>query len=115
MNGANASPSNNRITIASSNPIRDGIEHAPGGGDALLRLDGVAFLLLDHQAGLFQVVKDIGIAELRANTSMLAKLATLLKIQSSQPLRCRKGQMVHSCRKYISSPLTQCTCLAREK
>jgi nicotinamidase-related amidase len=37
-------------------------------------------LLLDHQAGLFQVVKDISVAELRANTTMLAKLATLLKL-----------------------------------
>jgi hypothetical protein len=36
----------------------------------------VVFLLLDHQAGLFQVVKDISVAELRANTAMLA---TLLK------------------------------------
>jgi nicotinamidase-related amidase len=36
--------------------------------------------LLDHQAGLFQTVKDISIAELRANTTMLAKLASLLKI-----------------------------------
>jgi nicotinamidase-related amidase len=38
------------------------------------------FLLLDHQAGLFQTVKDIGIAELRANTIMLARLAALMKI-----------------------------------
>ena len=36
--------------------------------------------LLDHQSGLFQTVKDIGIAELRANTTMLAKLANLLEI-----------------------------------
>src|SRR5262249_16525127 len=38
------------------------------------------FLLLDHQTGLFQTVKDISVAELRANTTMLARLATLLKI-----------------------------------
>jgi nicotinamidase-related amidase len=63
-----------------SNAIRDGIAHAPGGGDALLRLDDVVLLLLDHQSGLFQVVKDISVAELRANTTMLAKLATLMKI-----------------------------------
>src|SRR5690348_15379201 len=36
--------------------------------------------LLDHQSGLFQTVKDIGIAELRANTTMLARLAALLEI-----------------------------------
>ena len=37
-------------------------------------------LLLDHQAGLFQTVKDIGITQLRTNTIMLAKLATLLDV-----------------------------------
>jgi len=37
-------------------------------------------LLLDHQTGLFQTVKDITIQELRTNTAVLAKLATLAKI-----------------------------------
>lgn len=37
-------------------------------------------LLLDHQAGLFQTVKDITIQELRTNTAVLAKLAGLAKI-----------------------------------
>src|SRR5262249_33923231 len=62
------------------NPIQDGIAHAPGGGDALMRLDDVVILLLDHQSGLFQAVKDIPVGELRANTTMLAKLASQLKI-----------------------------------
>jgi nicotinamidase-related amidase len=51
-----------------------------GGGKALMNPDDSVFLLLDHQTGLFQVVKDISVAELRANTIALAKLATLLKI-----------------------------------
>lgn len=51
-----------------------------GGGAALLDPSDTVILLLDHQAGLFQTVKDIGIAELRANVVMLAKLATLMKI-----------------------------------
>jgi nicotinamidase-related amidase len=51
-----------------------------GGGQALIDTSDTVFLLLDHQAGLFQTVKDISVAELRANTIMLAKLATLLKI-----------------------------------
>jgi nicotinamidase-related amidase len=51
-----------------------------GGGAALMDTSDVAILLLDHQAGLFQTVKDIGVTELRNNTIMLAKLATLLKI-----------------------------------
>ena len=62
------------------NAIHDGIEHEPGGGKALLDPTDTVLLLLDHQAGLFQVVKDISVAELRANTTMLAKLATLLKL-----------------------------------
>jgi nicotinamidase-related amidase len=51
-----------------------------GGGKALLNTADTVFLLLDHQSGLFQTVKDISITELRNNTIMLAKLATLLKI-----------------------------------
>ena len=40
----------------------------------------VVILLIDHQAGLFQTVKDISVAELRTNTEVLAKLAAVAKI-----------------------------------
>jgi len=53
---------------------------ATGGGQGLLDTSDTVFLLLDHQTGLFQTVKDVGVAELRANVTMLSKLATLLKI-----------------------------------
>jgi nicotinamidase-related amidase len=51
-----------------------------GGGQALLDSSDTVILLLDHQAGLFQTVKDIAVADLRRNVEMIAKLATLLKI-----------------------------------
>ena len=51
-----------------------------GGGAALIDPSDTVILLLDHQSGLFQTVKDISVSELRANVIMLAKLATLLKI-----------------------------------
>jgi nicotinamidase-related amidase len=51
-----------------------------GGGKALINVDDTALLLLDHQAGLFQTVKDITVAELRANVIALARIATLLKM-----------------------------------
>ena len=51
-----------------------------GGGQALLDPSDTVLLLLDHQTGLFQTVKDIGITELRTNTAMLAKLATMFNI-----------------------------------
>jgi nicotinamidase-related amidase len=51
-----------------------------GGGAALLDPSDTVFLLLDHQSGLFQTVKDIPVAELRSNVVMLAKLATLMQI-----------------------------------
>jgi nicotinamidase-related amidase len=51
-----------------------------GGGQALIDANDAVFLLLDHQSGLFQTVKDISITDLRANTVALAKLAALLKI-----------------------------------
>jgi nicotinamidase-related amidase len=51
-----------------------------GGGRALLDPADTVFLMLDHQSGLFQTVKDISITDLRANTVSMVKLATLLKI-----------------------------------
>ena len=51
-----------------------------GGGQALLDTSDTVILLLDHQSGLFQTVKDVDLVQLRANVTMLAKLATLLKI-----------------------------------
>jgi nicotinamidase-related amidase len=45
-----------------------------------MNADDSVLLLLDHQSGLFQTVKDITIAELRANVSALARIATLLKL-----------------------------------
>lgn len=51
-----------------------------GGGAALLDPNDTLFLLLDHQSGLFQTVKDISVAELRSNVVMLSKLAKLMNI-----------------------------------
>jgi nicotinamidase-related amidase len=51
-----------------------------GGGQALLDPDDTLLLLLDHQSGLFETVKDIDILQLRANATALAKLATVLKL-----------------------------------
>jgi isochorismate hydrolase len=51
-----------------------------GGGQALLDPNDSLILLLDHQTGLLQTVKDSSITEVRSNTVMLAKLAALLKI-----------------------------------
>ena len=51
-----------------------------GGGKALMNTDDVALLLLDHQTGLFQTVKDITVAELRANVMALVRIGTLLKL-----------------------------------
>jgi nicotinamidase-related amidase len=72
---------NNPIFVPDGkNAIHDGIEHAPGGGKALIDTTDVVMLLLDHQTGLFQNVKDISITELRANTTALAKVARLHNI-----------------------------------
>jgi nicotinamidase-related amidase len=51
-----------------------------GGGQALLDASDVVFLMLDHQSGLFQTVKDISVLDLRANAAAMAKMATLLKV-----------------------------------
>jgi hypothetical protein len=62
---------------ASAQAARSSSVLPSGGGQALLDPSDSVLLLLDHQTGLFQTVRDIGIVELRANTTMLAKLATM--------------------------------------
>jgi nicotinamidase-related amidase len=62
------------------NAIHDGIEHGSGGGKALIDPTDTVLLLLDHQSGLFQNVKDISVAELRANATALAKFAALTNL-----------------------------------
>jgi nicotinamidase-related amidase len=47
---------------------------------ALLDPADTVILLLDHQNGLFQTVKDVPVAELRTNVVVLAKLAKLAKL-----------------------------------
>ena len=59
------------------NAIHDGIEHEPTAGKALFDPTDSVFLLLDHQTGLFENVKDIAVAQLRANVVAIAKLATM--------------------------------------
>jgi nicotinamidase-related amidase len=56
------------------------MQTSTGGGKALINSADTVILLLDHQTGLFQTVKDIGVMELRANTTALAKLGALLKL-----------------------------------
>jgi len=73
------SPRPHAVAQPAQSPARSSVLPT-GGGQALMDASDVAILLLDHQAGLFQTVKDISVAELRANTTMLAKLAALMKI-----------------------------------
>ena len=51
-----------------------------GGGAMLIDPSDTVILLLDHQSGLFQTVKDIPVADLRRNVEMIARLAKLLDI-----------------------------------
>ena len=81
------------------NAIHDGIEHEPGGGKALLDPTDTVFLLLDHQTGLFQNVKDIAVAQLRANVVALAKLATLqdIPVITTASVRCPRRDRASRC------------------
>ena len=49
-------------------------------GTVLIDPADTLILLLDHQTGLFQTVKDISVTELRTNTVVLMKVAKLMKI-----------------------------------
>lgn len=50
------------------------------GSIAHIDVKDAAMLLIDHQSGLFQVVKDVPLPQLRANVIALAKAATAAKI-----------------------------------
>lgn len=52
---------------------------SPAARAVLLDPNDTAILLLDHQTGLFQTVKDVPVAELRSNTVALANIARLGK------------------------------------
>jgi len=59
-----------------------GISRQPSEAARAVLLDpnDTVLLLLDHQTGLFQTVKDVPLSELRANTVVLAKIAELAKV-----------------------------------
>ena len=61
---------------------------------ALFDPEDAVILLLDHQAGLLQTVKDIGVLELRTNTVALAKLATLMEVPVLTSASVRKDRTV---------------------
>ena len=67
--------------LAQGAPI-PGLSRQPSAAAAEVFLDpsDTVLLLLDHQTGLFQTVKDIPVDDLRANTVVLAKVAELAKI-----------------------------------
>lgn len=48
--------------------------------NAVIDPNDTVILLIDHQSGLFNVVTDIPVADLRRNVTALAKVATLLKL-----------------------------------
>jgi len=59
-----------------------GLSHQPSAAakEALLDIHDAVLLLIDHQTGLFQTVKDVPLRDLRANVVILAKAAELAKI-----------------------------------
>jgi nicotinamidase-related amidase len=47
---------------------------------AFMQSDDTALLLIDHQSGPFETVKDIDVRQLRTNVAALAKMANLLSL-----------------------------------
>jgi nicotinamidase-related amidase len=73
-------PNPSAFAQASPTPTAPSSVLPTGGGKTLLDPSDTVILLLDHQSGLLQTVKDVSLPELRANVVMLGKLATLMKI-----------------------------------
>lgn len=49
-------------------------------GKVMMNPNDVVMLLIDHQSGLFNLVKDMSVSQLRNNVIALAKVAAMLKI-----------------------------------
>jgi nicotinamidase-related amidase len=64
----------NLFTVATAQPLSE------ASSKALLDPEDSIVLLLDHQTGLFQTVKDVPVRELRANAVVLAKVAAQAKV-----------------------------------
>src|SRR5688572_16460689 len=75
--GREAAAQDQRKALA---PIQ-GLSRQPSEAASKVLLDAndTAVLLLDHQTGLFQTVKDIPVDDLKRNTIVLAKIAELAK------------------------------------
>lgn len=58
----------------------------------MINPDDVVMLLIDHQSGLFNLVKDMSVSELRNNVIALAKAATMLKIPVITTASVPEGQ-----------------------
>ena len=74
------SPSSSAFAQASPPPTAPSSVLPTGGGQALLDPSDTVILLLDHQSGLLNTVKDVSLPELRANVVLLGRLAELMKI-----------------------------------
>jgi len=70
------------ILIGAESP--DAMAQQPAAATSALKVlidpADTVLLLLDHQTGLFQTVKDVPVSELRTNTVVLAKAAKLAKV-----------------------------------
>jgi hypothetical protein len=64
------SPNPSAFAQASPTPTAPSSVLPTGGGQALLDPSDTVILLLDHQSGLLQTVKDVSLPELRANVVM---------------------------------------------
>lgn len=62
------------FTVATAQPLSE------AANKALMDPRDCIVLLLDHQTGLFQTVKDVPVQELRVNTVVLAKVAAQAKV-----------------------------------
>ena len=75
-NAANAQAQNAKSAASIAGLSRQPSEAAR---QVLLDPNDTVILLLDHQTGLFQTVKDVPLRDLRANTVVLAKIGELAK------------------------------------
>ena len=77
--------------------------------------DDAVLLLIDHQSGLFQTVKDMEMTVLRANATTLAKVATLAKIPVITSASVPQGPNGPLIPRFTSTPRMRSTSHAEDR
>ena len=76
--------------------------------NGMIDTDDAVILLIDHQSGLFNTVRDVPVPDLRNYVTAIAKVATLFKYPGDHRPCSLTVPMARSSRKFTNMPPMPC-------